>query len=112
MLDNLKKQILEKIKEFDTIIIHRHIRPDGDCMGSTIGLREILKASFPNKKIYSVGNNESDYLSFLGEEDEIDDSVYQDALVIIVDTATKERIFDNRYELGKFTIKIDHHIPG
>lgn len=111
MLDNLKKQILEKIKEFDTIIIHRHIRPDGDCMGSTIGLREILKASFPNKKIYSVGNNESDYLSFLGEEDEIDDSVYQDALVIIVDTATKERIFDNRYELGKFTIKIDHHIP-
>ena len=49
-----KKQILEKIKQNDNIIIVRHIRPDGDCMGSSIGLREILRASFPNKKIYSA----------------------------------------------------------
>ena len=74
-------------------------------MGSTIGLREILKASFQIKRFIVLVIIESDYLSFLGEEDEIDDSVYQDALVIIVD-ATKERIFDNRYELGKITIKL------
>ncbi|HPT88921.1 MAG TPA: bifunctional oligoribonuclease/PAP phosphatase NrnA [Bacilli bacterium] len=111
MIEDLKKQIFEKILEYDTIIIHRHIRPDGDCLGSTIGLREILRASFPNKKIYSVGNNDTEYLYFIGLEDQIDDSLYKDALVIIVDTATDNRIFDERYKLGKFTIKIDHHIP-
>lgn len=106
----LKQQILEKIQEFDTIIIHRHIRPDGDCMGSTLGLRDLLRHSFPNKKVYSSGKHDSPYLKFLGDEDEISDEVYKDALVIVVDTATSDRIYDERYKLGKFLIKIDHHI--
>lgn len=106
----LKQQILEKIQEFDTIIIHRHVRPDGDCMGSTLGLRDLLRTSFPNKKIYSSGKHDSPYLKFLGDEDEVSDKMYQDALVIVVDTATSERIYDERYKLGKFLIKIDHHI--
>ena len=44
-------KILVKIKQYDTIIIHRHIRPDGDCIGSQMGLKELLKASFPQKRI-------------------------------------------------------------
>lgn len=107
----VKLQILAKIKEFDTIIIHRHIRPDGDCMGSSLGLREILKASFPDKNIYSVGSHDSEYLDFIGQEDTIDDEIYQNALVIVVDTATSDRIYDKRYKTGKFIIKMDHHIP-
>ena len=39
------KEILEKIKEFDTIIIHRHLRPDGDCIGSQFGLKYLLEES-------------------------------------------------------------------
>ena len=38
-----KKQILDKIKEYNKIIIFRHFRPDGDAMGSSKGLREILR---------------------------------------------------------------------
>ena len=49
------KKILEKIIEFDTIIVHRHKRPDGDCMGTQAGLVHTLRNSFPNKKIYAVG---------------------------------------------------------
>lgn len=108
---DIKSQILEKIKEFDTILIHRHIRPDGDCIGSSLGLREILKASFPQKNIYSVGSNESEYLEFVGLEDTIEDELYKEALVIVVDTATSNRIYDERYKTGKFIIKMDHHIP-
>ena len=36
-------QILEKIKEYDTIIIHRHMKPDPDALGSQVGLKALLK---------------------------------------------------------------------
>lgn len=102
------KHILGKIKEYDTIIIHRHVRPDGDCIGSQIGLKEIIKASFPNKKVYLVGE-ESEEFYYLGRMDKIDDSLYEHALVFILDVANVERISDKRYKLGKELIKIDHH---
>ena len=44
------KEILEKIKEFNTIIIHRHLRPDGDCIGSQFGLKYLIEENFPEKK--------------------------------------------------------------
>ena len=107
----IKKQILEKIKQNDNIIIVRHIRPDGDCMGSSIGLREILRASFPNKKIYSVGKTRAEYLDFIGAEDEIiDKQLYKESLVIAVDTATSDRIDDDYFKDAKEFIKIDHHL--
>lgn len=46
----MKQQILDAIKAFNTIIIHRHVRPDPDAYGSQGGLAEIIKASFPDKK--------------------------------------------------------------
>lgn len=108
---DIKKQILDDIKENDTIIIVRHVRPDGDCIGSSFGLREILKASFPNKKIYSVGDGSPEYLSFLGTEDLVSEEVFKESLVIVVDTATSKRIACPIYDQGKKVIKIDHHIP-
>ncbi|WP_199425606.1 DHH family phosphoesterase [Thermaerobacillus caldiproteolyticus] len=101
-------QILETIRQFDTIIIHRHVRPDPDAYGSQGGLAEILKASFPEKAIYTVGKEEES-LQFLRRLDKIDDDVYENALVIVCDTANQERICDSRYRLGKKLIKIDHH---
>lgn len=101
--------ILQEIKQFDTIIIHGHKRPDGDCYGGQYGLKGILKAAFPQKNIYVVGE-ESDYVKYVGTPDVITDDVYKDALSIVVDTATKDRISDTRYTLGKKVIKIDHHI--
>jgi len=101
--------ILQEIKQFDTIIIHGHKRPDGDCYGGQYGLKGILKAAFPHKNIYVVGE-ESDYIKYVGTPDVITDDVYKDALSVVVDTATKDRISDTRYTLGKKVIKIDHHI--
>ncbi|HHU55733.1 MAG TPA: bifunctional oligoribonuclease/PAP phosphatase NrnA [Acholeplasmataceae bacterium] len=107
----IKKQILDKIKAYDTIMIHRHVRPDGDCIGSSFGLRDILRTSFPEKKVYSVkGNDQADYLDFLGSEDEVNEEEYENALVIVVDTSTGDRISGENYKLGKEIIKIDHHI--
>ena len=67
---NAAREVLKTIKEYDRIIIFRHFRPDGDAMGSTKGLAAILKLTYPEKKIYLINNDMSDYLSFLGGEDE------------------------------------------
>ncbi|HHX78187.1 MAG TPA: bifunctional oligoribonuclease/PAP phosphatase NrnA [Acholeplasmataceae bacterium] len=112
-MDNLdiKKQILNKIKEYDSIIIVRHQRPDGDCIGSALGLKAILRDTFPKKRIYSISEDWSDYLSFLGSDDsEVSLDVYKKSLIIALDTATKNRISNKSYVFGKEIIKIDHHI--
>ena len=105
------KQILDKIKEYDRIIIFRHFRPDGDAIGSTKGMREILRATFPEKEIYLINNDYSDYLSFLGGEDEpIADELYTDALALVLDTGTEDRISNQKYKFCREIAKIDHHI--
>ena len=107
-----KKAVLEKIKEYNKIIIFRHKRPDGDAVGSTKGLRAILRLSFPEKEIYLNNCDYSDYMAFLGGEDEpLDEAEYSEALGIVVDTATAERISNPKYNLCRELIKIDHHIP-
>lgn len=105
-----KQFIVDKILEYKKIIIHMHMRPDGDCYGAGFGLKNILTESFPKKEIYVVGDT-ADYVKFIGEVDVITDDVYKGALSIVVDTATKDRVADQRYSLGEFVIKIDHHLP-
>lgn len=104
----IETDILAQIKKYDTIIIHRHQRPDPDAYGSQVGLAEIIRASFPKKKVYQVGEMVSRF-DWLVSQDEIEDSVYDNALVIVTDTANRPRVDDERYTKGKYLIKIDHH---
>jgi phosphoesterase RecJ-like protein len=105
------RQILEKIKAYDSIMLFRHFRPDGDCKGATMGLRDILRLSFPEKKIYLINDDHSDFLEFMGQEDaDVADEIYQQSLGIVLDTATEDRIHNKKYMLCKELIKIDHHI--
>lgn len=111
MNENMKI-ILEKIKEYDKILIFRHFRPDGDAIGSTKGLQRILQLTYPDKKIYLQNSDFSDYLAFLGEEDApLFEEEYVDALGIVLDTGTAKRISNQKYSLCKEIIKLDHHIP-
>lgn len=105
---SVQEDILTQIKAYETIIIHRHQRPDPDAVGSQVGLAELLRASFPDKKIYQVGGP-TEGLDYLAEMQEIDEITYQGALVIVTDTANAPRISDDRFDLGAKLIKIDHH---
>ncbi|MDC2838843.1 bifunctional oligoribonuclease/PAP phosphatase NrnA [Limosilactobacillus mucosae] len=100
--------ILEQIKKYNKIIIHRHQRPDPDAIGSQVGLAEILKASFPYKQVYVVGKHIPGF-DWIGTMDEIEGDAYDDALVIVTDTANAPRIDDRRFNNGDELIKIDHH---
>lgn len=105
------RAILEKIKAYDRIILFRHKRPDGDAIGATLGLREILRLSFPEKEILLVNCDYSEQISFLGNEDTaIPDEKYADALGIVIDTATEDRISNPKYALCREVARIDHHI--
>ena len=111
MKKEVMQAILQKIKEYDRIIITRHFRPDGDAIGSTKGLQAILKLTYPEKEIYLLNEDSSEYLAFLGGESEpIEDEKYADALCIVLDTGNVERISNKKYALCKELIKIDHHI--
>lgn len=102
------KTILAKIKAYDTIIIHRHMKPDPDALGSQVGLKEVITSNFPQKTVKVTGYNEPS-LSWLAQMDDVSDKDYEGALVIVVDTANRPRIDDQRYLNGNFLIKIDHH---
>ena len=112
MNDMIKKNILITIKQYDKIMISRHTRPDGDAIGSTHGLAAILRASFPEKDIRVVSEDSSDYLAFLGPDDPMPPEEFcREALAIVLDTGTKDRISNSRIDLAPEIIKIDHHIP-
>lgn len=104
------EKILALIKDFDTIIIHRHSSPDGDAIGSQMGLKAVIKENFPTKKVYAVGDNPGRY-SFVKDStpDEIDDETYKEALAILLDMAAPHLVSDERYTLAKSTARIDHH---
>ena len=105
---SVRREILSTIKEYDTVIIHRHQRPDPDAIGSQAGLAEILRASFPDKKIYQAGGS-VEGLEFLATMEEVSEGLYSQALVIVTDTANAPRISGEHYGLGAKLIKIDHH---
>ncbi|MFA6627164.1 MAG: bifunctional oligoribonuclease/PAP phosphatase NrnA [Bacilli bacterium] len=104
------QQIHEYILSHQVIIIHRHINPDGDAIGSQLGLKEILKITFPDKLIFAVGDASSKY-EFLGKMDDVPKDLFFNALVIVLDSSDTKLISDERYQLAKTIIKIDHHVP-
>lgn len=108
----IKEQIFQKIKEYDRIMLFRHVRNDGDCVGATKGLKRILQLTWPDKEVYLIDQDTAQYLDFMGPEDEpVADELYTEALGIVIDTASEARISNKKYNLCKELIKIDHHIP-
>lgn len=108
----IKLAILNKIKEYDRIMLFRHVRNDGDCVGATKGLKRIIQLTWPEKEVYLIDSETAKYLEFMGPEDaEVSDEIYKSALGIVLDTASEARISNKKYTLCKELVKIDHHIP-
>ena len=105
------ESILELIRSYPRIIIHRHKNPDGDALGSQMGLYRILRDTHPEKEVYMVGDMTPRYAFITGGSmDTIEDFLYEGALAIVLDTSAKALISDDRYCLASATARIDHHI--
>ena len=103
--------ILTEIQKYDTIILHRHYRPDGDALGSQIGMKHLLLENFPGKTVYMVGDD-AGYLRFMEDAvmDTVPDSAYRGALAMVLDCGGPGLVSDDRYKLAERTVRFDHHL--
>lgn len=109
-MNDIWTEVLKKIHQYDSIMLFRHERADGDCVGASIGLRRILRQSYPQKNVYLIDAPAPRTLNFLGDEDgEVPDEVYSESLAIVLDSGNAERISNKKYSLCREIIKIDHH---
>lgn len=102
------KRIYKAIKKYDTIVIARHVGPDPDALGSSIGLKEAILYNFPNKKVYVVGSPASRF-RYIGNIDKLDEIDYEKSLLIVTDTPDIKRIDGVNINNFNYIIKIDHH---
>ena len=104
---NIFNQILKKIKKADTIIIARHVGPDPDALGSSLGLKQLIIDNFPHKKVYVIGSRAVKF-RFIGELDKLTENL-ENALLIVTETPDHKRVDGIDPRRIKNSIKIDHH---
>ncbi len=104
------RQIYRKIKQYDKIVIARHIGPDPDALSSQLGLRDAILKTFPNKEVYAVGTPASKF-KYLGTLDRFKEEMYNNSLLILVDVPDKARVDGVDVDKFDYKIKIDHHPP-
>lgn len=110
-MNDAMKRIFDRIEAAPSIMLFRHVRVDGDCVGATKGLKRIIQLTWPEKQVRIVDDEHSEYLAFMGPDDEsVTDDVYADSLGIVVDVGNRERISNQKFSLCRELIKIDHHI--
>ena len=102
------KNIIKKIKEYNNIVIARHIGPDPDALASQIALRDSIKQTFPKKNVYAVGNAVAKF-KYFGDLDRINDETLEKPLLIVLDVPNKSRIDGINYDNYDYVIRIDHH---
>lgn len=106
----VREQIFQCIADAQTVVLCRHVRPDGDAVGSTKGFAALLRAGFPDKRVLVINSDSADYLAFTGGEDApIPADAYADALVLCLDCATTDRLSNPLALTGGTVVKIDHH---
>ena len=101
------EKIYERIKEYNTIVIARHIGVDPDALGAQFGLKLSIMNTFPDKKVYAVGQKSFRYNYFpkMDRFEHTDDN----ALLIVLDTPDIKRVDIEDFSSYREVIKIDHH---
>ena len=102
------KELIEKIKEYDTIVIARHIGVDPDALGAQFALKEAININFPKKDVYAVGSKSARY-NYFPKLDKYESINNQDVLLIVVDTPDKKRVDISNLDSFPNICKIDHH---
>lgn len=105
---NIFNQIYKQIKKYNKIVIARHIGADPDALGSTLGLKETILNTFPKKEVYVVGTPAARH-KYIGELDKFTEDMYENSLLIVLDTPNLKRIDGVDVSKFEYKIKIDHH---
>ncbi len=110
-------KIDEHLSTVKTVAIAGHVRPDGDCIGSCMGMYLYIKKNYPEIKAEVFLEPIPEEFLFIKDADKINHDFTTDVenfdLFICIDCekgrlGQAEKIFD----AAKKTINIDHHISN
>lgn len=102
--------LFDFILRHEIITIFSHVYPDGDAIGSMVGLREMIKKNYPQKEVFVVGTNVVPFSYILGDFAEVSDEIIAESGAIIVDVGNGARVLDQRFTTAQERLKFDHHI--
>ncbi len=107
----------EKLWNVKTVGISGHVRPDGDCVGSTLAVYNYIKTYYPNIEVDLYLESIPDVFFFLKNADKIcnyaiADKVYD--VFFVLDCGDEGRLGENLkyFHSAKHTVCIDHHISN
>ncbi len=105
------------LSDVKSLCITGHVRPDGDCVGSTLGLYTYVRKNFPEIEVDICIEEPTEKLRFVANFDKIkynypDHAPYD--LMICLDAGSRDRIgkAEKYFKAAKHTINIDHHISN
>ncbi len=104
------------LKGKSSVAVSGHIRPDGDCIGSCLGVYNYIKNNYPSVDVDVYLQSFSDKFNFIRYSDEVrhekTDKIYD--LFIMLDSSSLDRLgeFTDMFNNAKETICIDHHISN
>lgn len=109
--------ILEEIKGASTIGIGGHVRPDGDCIGASMGLYLYLTKACPEAKVEVFLEKPADVFSCISKIDQVHTDftteVEQFDVFIALDTS-KDRLGEAQgyFDHAQKRINVDHHVSN
>lgn len=108
-----KELFLKKIEAAENIAVIGHIRPDGDCVGSCLGMYNYIKDNYPDKKVVVFLEPIAPKFRFLKGSEAIksncDDSIYELAISLDCGDTDRHGQFAAVFQNAKDTICLDHH---
>ena len=112
-------QLMEE-KNLDTVVLMGHINPDGDAVGSVMGLAHYIKVNYPQYKVFPyLGKNMDKGAAKMVQKDRVFAPFKMSELsegrygVIVCDTATLKRLVGLEfYENAAASMVIDHHVSN
>ncbi len=105
------------LTDVNTVAIGGHIRPDGDCVGSCMGLYQYLKMCYPSIKADVYLEEIPDAFCFIEATKEIKHEVKEEKqydLFISLDCGDADRLSFSKclFEQASKTFCVDHHISN
>ena len=107
----------EKLIGIKSVGISGHVRPDGDCVGSTLAVYNYIDTYYPEVEVELFLEQIPDVFKFLKHADKIQhcfDKEKQFDLFIVLDCGDAGRLGDTikYYQAAKHTLCIDHHMSN
>ncbi len=103
-----KKRLLELLNSHKSVTIISHIHPDGDAIGSSLGIYNILKSASYRVEIVNYTKKLPRDFNFLSGFDKIKSKIeFKDSLIITCDSGSIDRLGFNLKD--RKVINIDHH---